>query len=73
MEESIKKLRFDFEAETDIVVDKSPEDWQRYAMWLEKITVNELNKQMVKENVVLKDMMQEALNLLQEGIVARVD
>jgi len=73
MEESIQKLRLDFEAETDISIDKSPADWQQYAMWLEQMTVNELNGQMVKENLVLKDMMQEAMTLLQEGIVKRID
>lgn len=73
MEDSIRKLRFDFEAETDIIIDKSPEDWQKYAKWLERLTINEMNNRMIKENTVLKDMMQEALNVLQEGIVNRID
>lgn len=73
MDERIKKLRFDFEAETDIALDKSPDDWQNYALWLEKLTIEKLNGQMIKENDVLKNMVNDVVARLQEGIVQRVD
>jgi len=36
-------LRSRFEAETNIQISPNPEDWQRYAEWLEELNVHELN------------------------------
>lgn len=73
MDENVRKLRFDFEAETDIDIDESSENWQEYAQWLEKLSVSKLNNEMVKENDALRNMMNEAMGLLEEGVVSRIE
>lgn len=68
MKKSQKMLRLRFQAETDMEIDPAPADWQRYAQWLEALAVKELNKEMLKENEMLRNRMQEAMDILEKGI-----
>lgn len=68
MEESKQRLRLRFQAETDVEIEPCPEDWKLYAEWLEKLAVNDLNNEMVKENELLLKKIQEAMETLEEGL-----
>ncbi len=68
MKESRDLLRQRFQAQTDIEIHPQPEDWKQYAEWLEKLAVRELNNELVRENEMLRNRMQEAVNVLEEGI-----
>ena len=68
MKESREMLRQRFQAQTDIEVDPQPCDWKRYAEWLEKLPIKELNSELVKENEMLRNRIQEAMDVLEQGI-----
>lgn len=68
MKESREMLRQRFQAQTDIEVDPQLGDWKRYAEWLEKLTIKELNSELVKENEMLRNRIQEAIDVLEQGI-----
>lgn len=68
MKESRQRLRLRFQAETDVDVDPCPQDWKRYAEWLEKLAIDKLNNQLVKENNLLLKKIQEAMDALEEGM-----
>ena len=64
MEESKEKLRLTFEAETDVIIEAYPEDWKRYAKWLEKLAIEKLNNEIIEENELLRNAMQKAMKAL---------
>ena len=64
MQESKEKLRLTFEAETDIVIEAYPEDWKKYAEWLENLAIEKLNNEVIKENELLRNAMQKAMKAL---------
>jgi hypothetical protein len=64
MEESKERLRLAFEAETDVVIEAYPEDWKRYAEWLENLAIKKLNNDVIKENELLITAMQKAMKAL---------
>ncbi len=64
MEESKERLRLAFEAETDIVIDAYPQDWKKYAEWLENLAIEKLNNEVIKENELLRNAMQKAMSTL---------
>ena len=64
MEESKERLRLAFEAETDIVIDAYPQDWKKYAEWLENLAIKKLNNEVIKENELLRNAMQKAMSTL---------
>ena len=64
MQETKEKLRLTFEAETDVVIEAYPEDWKRYAKWLEKLAIEKLNNEVIKENELLRNAMQKAMKAL---------
>lgn len=68
MKESRDMLRQRFQAQTDIEVDPQPGDWKQYAEWLEKLSIKELNSELVKENEMLRNKIQEAMDVLEQGI-----
>jgi hypothetical protein len=68
MEQGKEALRLRFESQTDIVLVPHPEHWQEYAEWLEELAVNELNNELMRENELLRNKMQEAMNALEQGI-----
>lgn len=68
MKESKEMLRLRFQAETDVEIEPVPADWRRYAEWLEALAVKELNKEMLKENEMLKNRMQDAMDIFEKGI-----
>ena len=71
MRECKKLLRLRFEAETDIVVQSCLEDWKKYAEWLEKLSVKQINCELEKENNFLRKRMEKAMDILEEGISGR--
>jgi hypothetical protein len=68
MNESREILRQRFQAQTDVEIDPEPENWKRYAVWLEKLSIKELNSELAKENEMLRNKMQEAMGALEAGI-----
>ena len=68
MKESREMLRQRFQAQTDIEVDPQPCDWKRYAEWLEKLSIKELNSELAKENEMLRNRIQETIDILEQGI-----
>ena len=64
MQESKEKLRLAFEAETDVVIEAYPEDWKKYAKWLENLAIKKLNNEVIKENELLRNAMQKAMKAL---------
>ncbi len=64
MQETKEKLRLAFEAETDVVIEAYPEDWKKYAEWLEKLAIEKLNNDVIKENELLRNAMQKAMSTL---------
>ena len=64
MEESKEKLRLAFEAETNIVIEAYPEEWKKYAKWLENLAIEKLNNKIIKENELLRNAMQKAMSAL---------
>jgi len=71
MEESRETLRLAFEAETDIVIELYSEDWKKYAQWLENLAIKELNSEIIKENEQLRNALEEAMNILENGMTGR--
>ncbi len=66
--ESREMLRQRFQAQTDVEVDPQPEDWRRYAEWLERISIKKLNNELAEENEMLRNRMQTAMNVLEAGV-----
>ncbi len=64
-------LRERFQAETDVEIDPQPEDWRRYALWLEKLSLKELNNELIRENELLRSRMRKAMDTLEAGITGR--
>ena len=71
MKESRNMLRQRFQAETDVEIDPQSADWEQYSKWLEHLAINELNNELVIENELLRSKMQEAVDILYEGISGR--
>jgi hypothetical protein len=68
MKENREMLRFRFYAETDVEIDPTITDWERYARWLENLAIKDINKEILKENKMLLNKMQEARDILERGI-----
>ncbi|MBT3260724.1 hypothetical protein HOC37_05845 [bacterium] len=68
MQPSQQELRFQFEGQTDIVIDQKTKDWKKYALWLEKLKIKKLNNELVKENNQLRATVYEILDILERGV-----
>lgn len=68
MKESRELLRQRFQAETDIEIANHSGDWGKYARWIEKLAISKLNRELVRENEVLRSWMQIAMKALEQGI-----
>ena len=55
-------LRQRFEAETDIEIESKPSEWKQYAEWVEKLSIKKINNKLVRENEMLRNRMQEAID-----------
>jgi hypothetical protein len=64
-------LRQRFYAETDVEIDPVPTDWEQYALWLEHLVISELNNELVQENELLRIKMENAREILEQGIIGR--
>ena len=63
------KLRMKFKAETDF--DVTEENMSEYTHWLELLKVDEISKEIAYENSNLKDTVQKAIDILDDGLTAR--
>ncbi len=64
MQETKEKLRQTFEAKTNVVIEAYPEDWKQYAKWLENLAIEKLNNDVIKENEMLRNVIQKAMSAL---------
>ena len=48
-----------------------PEGYKKYAEWLEKLAVKQINCELEKENKFLRQRMERAMYILEEGITGR--
>lgn len=71
MKETKILLREQFEAETNISVNKDSKNWKLYSEWLEQLKSDDINNDIVIENNFLKDKMYKAMNIFYEGISAK--
>ncbi|QEN03333.1 hypothetical protein EW093_00965 [Thiospirochaeta perfilievii] len=62
------KLRMQFKAETDKDVEGA--SFAEYVNWLEKLRVEDINKDVLVENEHLKNVVQKAMDVLDEGLSA---
>jgi len=58
-----------FKAETDL--DINGETISSYVNWLEKLSIEEINKDILSENENLKNVIQNAMDILDDGISSR--
>lgn len=73
MKQSKKTLRERFESETDISVGVDSSNWQKYSKWLEKLKSEGINSELIIENNFLKRKLQEAIDILYQGVSERPD
>lgn len=73
MKQSIKTLRERFESETDISVEVDSNNWEKYSKWLEKLKTEGINSEIIIENNFLKRKLQEAIDILYQGVSERPD
>ena len=71
MDEAREKLRTDFYAKTDIVVNIAPESWQKYAEYLEDLAVEKINSELLRKNEKYSDDIEKAIKILEESIMSR--
>ena len=71
MDEAREKLRADFYAKTDIVVNIAPESWQKYAEYLEDLAVEKINSELLRKNEKYSDDIEKAIKILEESIMSR--
>ena len=71
MNEAREKLRADFYAKTDIVVNIAPESWQKYAEYLEDLAVEKINSELLRKNERFTDDIEKAIKILEESIMSR--
>ncbi len=72
MIDSKKELRARFECETDIRLEPVPENWQQYAIWLEKDVASRLNAETAAENYLLREVFFRVSDLLEQAITRPV-
>ena len=69
MQKTIQELHELFYAQTDFEITSKFKAWQKYAEWLESLHVQELNNDLIKEIKFLRLKVQDALCILEEGLV----
>jgi len=65
MKETIEELRLRFEAESDLKIKETLNDWKSYANWLEKISIQEINNETIVENKKLRKACWQTIDLLE--------
>lgn len=65
MDKSREYLRMQFEAETDIVIEAHPDDWKDYALWLEKLSIKDLNSEVIKMYKHLREKVHQVVDILE--------
>ena len=69
MHENRKELRTQFYAKTNIEVNSEvSNNWQQYACWLENLSFEKLNNEIIKENKKLRRAFYEAIDILDLGL-----
>ncbi|MFA5880128.1 MAG: hypothetical protein WC860_08165 [Candidatus Margulisiibacteriota bacterium] len=81
MKSSIKTLHSEFYAQTDIKIAVGNKkncslqqlyDWQKYAKWLENLSIEKINNDLIKENNFLHKKIYESIDTLEIAISSRI-
>lgn len=72
MNETAERLRLKFESETDLIISEESNDWEDYALWLEHICTEEIKNNTIKENNILRNIIQETINALEQVLTSRI-
>jgi hypothetical protein len=67
-----RTLRDQFYCETDIRLEPTSEDWQQYALWLEKDVATRLNTEAIAENDLLRNAFFHVTDLLESTLTRPV-
>ena len=65
MQQSIKELRLNFEAETDLEIKPHFKQWRKYALWLENLQIQKLNREIISENKKLRRAFYKVVDILE--------
>ncbi|MFA5879016.1 MAG: hypothetical protein WC860_02460 [Candidatus Margulisiibacteriota bacterium] len=71
MKNIIEELHQQFYAETNIEISVEDNDYcslQIYAQWLENLTIDKLNKDMILENKNLRNAFYQVMDILENGL-----
>ena len=71
MDETREKLRADFYAKTDISLSITPENWKKYAEYLETLAVDKINNELLRKNESLIGGIEKAMTILENSIISR--
>ena len=71
MNEAREKLRADFYAKTDIVVDIAPESWEKYAKYLEDLSIEKINVELLRKNERMTKRIEDIMLILEQVITER--
>jgi len=71
MNQAKEKLRGDFYAKTDISVNIEPENWQKYAEWLENLTVEKMNAEILYRYNRLYEKVEMIIDVLDKSLSER--
>ena len=71
MDEAREKLRADFYAKTDIVVSVAPESWERYARYLEDLSIEKINSELLRKNERMTKKIEDIMLMLEQVITER--
>ena len=71
MDEAREKLRADFYAKTDIVVNIVPESWERYARYLEDLSIEKINSELLRKNERMTKRIEDIILMLEQVITER--
>ncbi|MFC1616705.1 hypothetical protein ACFL2K_00630 [Candidatus Margulisiibacteriota bacterium] len=68
----IKKLREQFEINTNIIIEPCQENWKKYARWLESIIIDNKDNEIVKKHEILKEKIYKTMDELEMAISNRI-
>ena len=69
MDEGKEDLRMRFYAHTDITVGEDRDSWEKYAKWLEELSLTKINNEMFTRNKKLENDIEKAINILEKAVM----
>jgi len=72
MQEISKELRLQFYAETNFELKEKSKNWQTYSKWLEQLSFQKINSELIMENKKLQKAFDKAINILDSGLINRI-